>query len=127
MSKPLISKSKITRFLLKLHKFLINRSRIFWLGLSTVVVLIYGIESLKAAFETKYIIQDDARQHIFWMRRFFDTELFPEDLIADYFQSVAPWGYKIFYWLITSLGIDPIFLGKLLPIFLGLISTIYCF
>ncbi|MEM1167597.1 MAG: hypothetical protein AAGJ08_00510 [Cyanobacteria bacterium P01_H01_bin.35] len=127
MSNPLISKSKITRFLLKLHKFLTNRSRIFWFGLSIAVVLIYGIESLKAAFETKYIIQDDARQHIFWMRRFLDAELFPEDLIADYFQSVAPWGYKTFYWLITSPGIDPIFIGKLLPIFLGLISTIYCF
>ncbi|WP_426590209.1 hypothetical protein [Dapis sp. BLCC M229] len=106
---------------------MINRSWIFWLGLSIAVVLIYGIESLKAAFETKYIIQDDARQHIFWMGRFLDSELFSEDLIADYFQSVAPWGYKTFYWLITSLGIDPIFLGKLLPIFLGLISTIYCF
>ncbi|MGD1806830.1 hypothetical protein ACP6PL_15500 [Dapis sp. BLCC M126] len=127
MPNPLISKAKITRFLSILHKNLINRSRIFWLGLSIAVVLIYGIESLKAAFETKYIIQDDARQHIFWMRRFLDTELFPKDLIADYFQSVAPWGYKTFYWLITSLGIDPIFLGKLLPIFLGLISTIYCF
>ena len=127
MSHTLISKSKITRFLLFLHKNLINRSRIFWLSLTIAVVLVYGIKYLKAAFETKYIIQDDARQHIFWMRRFFDTELFPEDLIADYFQSVAPWGYKIFYWLITSLGIDPIFLGKLLPIFLGLISTIYCF
>ncbi|MGD1715168.1 hypothetical protein [Dapis sp. BLCC M172] len=127
MSNPLISKSKLTRFLLILHQNLINRSWIFWLGLSIAVVLIYGIEYLKAAFETNYIIQDDARQHIFWMRRFLDSELFPEDLIADYFQSVAPWGYKTFYWLITSLGIDPIFLGKLLPIFLGLISTIYCF
>ena len=127
MSYFLFSKQNFRTFFLKLHKFLINRSRIFWLGLSIAVVLIYGIESLKAAFETKYIIQDDARQHIFWMRRFLDTELFPEDLIADYFQSVAPWGYQTFYWLITSLGIDPIFLGKLLPIFLGLISTIYCF
>ncbi|MEB3340793.1 hypothetical protein [Okeania sp.] len=127
MSNPLILKSKITKFLSILHQNLITRSRIFWLGLSIAVLLIYGIESLKATFETEYIIQDDARQHIFWMRRFLDAELFPNDLIADYFQSVAPWGYKTFYWLITSLGIDPIFLGKLLPIFLALISTFYCF
>lgn len=44
------------------------------------------------------------------MRRFLDSELFPQDLIADYFQSVAPWGYKAFYRVITSLDIDPIFL-----------------
>ncbi len=127
MSNPLISKSKISRFLLILHKNLINRSWIFWFGLSIAVVLIYGVESLKAAFQTEYVIQDDGRQHIFWMRRFLDAELFPQDLIADYFQSVAPWGYQTFYWLITSIGIDPVFLSKLLPIFLGLISTVYCF
>lgn len=127
MTNPLISKLKITRFLSILHKNLINRSGIFWFGLSLAIVLIYGFESLKVSFQSEYFIQDDARQHIFWMRRFLDSELFPQDFIADYFQSVAPWGYKTFYWLITSLGIDPIFLGKLLPIFLGLISTIYCF
>ncbi|NET24029.1 hypothetical protein [Okeania sp. SIO1I7] len=127
MSNPLISKLRISRFLSILHKNLINRSWIFWFGLSLAIVLIYGFESLKVSLQSEYFIQDDARQHIFWMRRFLDSELFPQDFIADYFQSVAPWGYKTFYLLITSLGIDPIFLGKLLPIFLGLISTIYCF
>lgn len=127
MSNSLISKLKISRFLSILHKNLINRSWIFWFGLSLAIVLIYSFESLKTSLQSEYFIQDDARQHIFWMRRFLDAELFPQDFIADYFQSVAPWGYKTFYWLITSLGIDPIFLGKSLPIFLGLISTIYCF
>ena len=133
MSTPLTPKkinfeSKLTKCLIFLHQFLLgNRCPIFWFGLSIAILTIYGIESLKEAFQTEYIIQDDARQHIFWMRRFLDSELFPQDLIADYFQSVAPWGYKTFYWLIASIGIDPVFFGKLLPLFLGLISTVYCF
>ena len=90
MSNPLISKLKITRFLSILHKNLINRSWIFWFALSLAIVLIYSLESLKVSFQSEYFIQDDARQHIFWMRRFLDAELFPQDFIADYFQSVAP-------------------------------------
>ena len=61
------------------------------------------------------------------MRRFLDPELFPDDLIADYFQSVAPWGYKTFYWLFSQIGIDPIFLNKLLPLGLSLATAAYCF
>ncbi|MGL6281004.1 MAG: hypothetical protein ACRC2J_01200, partial [Microcoleaceae cyanobacterium] len=47
------------------------------------------------------------------------------DLIADYFQAVAPWGYKIVYYLPGLLGIDPFFLSKILPLFLCLITTYY--
>lgn len=56
MLNILIFKLKIIRFLLFLYKNLINRSRIFWLSLIIVVVLIYGIEYLKVVFEIKYII-----------------------------------------------------------------------
>lgn len=133
MSTPLSPKkfnfaSKFTKFIILLRQFLLGkRHGKFWLGLSIAILTIYGIESLKEAFQAEYVIQDDGRQHLFWMRRFLDSELFPQDLIADYFQSVAPWGYKTFYWVAASLGIDPVFLGKLLPIFLGLLATVYCF
>ncbi|RMF22298.1 MAG: hypothetical protein D6756_10890 [Cyanobacteria bacterium J083] len=73
------------------------------------------------------MIQDDARQHVFWMLRFLDSNLFPQDIIADYFQSVAPWGYKNFYRCFAWLGINPIFFSKILPTYLGLITTIYTF
>ena len=74
-----------------------------------------------------YVIQDDARQHIFWMLRFQDPGLFPNDLIADYFQSVAPTGYKFLYWSFNQIGIEPIALSKIVPSFLGLALTSYCF
>ncbi|NEQ85703.1 MAG: hypothetical protein F6K26_38040, partial [Moorea sp. SIO2I5] len=66
---------------------------IFWFSLSLTFTLVYSLLALREAFSGEYIVQDDARQHIFWMMRFLDPELFPKDLIADYFQTVAPAGY----------------------------------
>ncbi|HLO48385.1 MAG TPA: hypothetical protein VK211_08200 [Kamptonema sp.] len=118
----------------RLHKFLIapldktSRSRvIFWLSLSLTFAALYGLMGLKEAFDSEYVVQDDARQHVFWMMRFVDPGLFPNDLIADYFQSVAPAGYKIVYKIATILGINALLFHKILPMFLGLISTYYCF
>ncbi len=103
-----------------------NFQVIFWLSLSLVFAAHYSILGFQQSL-TQYSIQDDARQHVFWMRRFLDPELFPNDLIAEYFQSVAPWGYTNLYHLFATLGIDPIVLSKYLPIVLGLITTAYCF
>ncbi|MEG4858934.1 hypothetical protein QUB75_15140 [Microcoleus sp. K1-B6] len=118
----------------RLHKFLTatvdrtSRSHtIFWLTLSLTFAAIYAILGLKQAFSGEYIVQDDARQHVFWMMRFVDPELFPNDFIANYFQSVAPAGYSTLYKLAATIGIQPLLFHKILPLFLGLISTYYCF
>jgi hypothetical protein len=88
---------------------------------------VYAILGLKQVFSAEYMVQDDARQHVFWMMRFVDPELFPNDFIANYFQSVAPAGYSTLYKLAATIGIHPLFFHKILPLFLGLISTYYCF
>ncbi|NEQ28184.1 MAG: hypothetical protein F6K28_56225, partial [Microcoleus sp. SIO2G3] len=75
---------------------------IFWFSLSLAFAAVYSTMWLQQAFSSEYVVQDDARQHVFWMRRFLDPELFPNDLIADYFQSVAPWGYTTLYKLFAS-------------------------
>ncbi|HEY9876639.1 MAG TPA: hypothetical protein V6D12_24660, partial [Candidatus Obscuribacterales bacterium] len=118
----------------RLHRLLtapiakISRSQtIFWFSLSLTFATIYGILGLREAFSSEYVVQDDARQHVFWMQRFLDPELFPKDLIADYFQSVAPAGYTAIYQSMASLGINPLVLNKLLPTMLGLITTGYGF
>ncbi|MBL1176429.1 hypothetical protein [Pantanalinema sp. GBBB05] len=100
---------------------------IFWFSLSLTFAAIYGYLSLRQVFGMEYIVQDDVRQHVFWMERFRHPELFPNDLIANYFQSVAPTGYTTLYWLMSALGIDPIVASKVLPPVLGLITTAYCF
>jgi len=103
------------------------QQRYLWLGLSLLVSLSYSIPVLLRSFSYPYLMQDDARQHVFWMQRFLDPELFPNDLMADYFQSVAPWGYSTLYWLATQIGFDPVVFNKLLPSVLVLITSVYVF
>ena len=98
-----------------------------WLGLSLLVSVVFGTIALLHGFSSEYMIQDDARHHVFWMYRFLDPSLFPNDLIADYFQTVAPLGYVWVYKTFAFLHIDPITLNKLLPFGLGLLMTAYCF
>ena len=99
----------------------------FWLALSFGFGILYSSLALQQAFANPLIVQDDARQHVFWMQRFLDPGLFPNDLIADYFQSVAPWGYRLLYQMGAWLGIEPFTFNKLLPLPITLIITLYCF
>ncbi len=94
---------------------------------SITTSILFSIAGLKLAFQDLYTIQDDARQHIFWMQQFGDDTLFNNDLIADYFKSVAPEGFTILYQLVSSLGIDIFFFNKISPLLIGLVTTIYCF
>ena len=105
----------------------IAANRTFWLGISLIFALIYSFLGLREGFSSEYVVQDDARLHVVWMLRFVDPELFPNDLIADYFQSVAPGGYTLLYRLAAAVGISPLLFNKLLPPFLGLITSGYCF
>ena len=98
-----------------------------WLIISLTVSLIYSLLDLQTAFSGDWVVQDDARQHVFWMARYLDPELFPNDLIADYFQSVAPFGYTSLYKLASSLGIDPFVFNKVIPVGLRLVITYYFF
>lgn len=100
---------------------------IFWFSLSMTFSVMYAILALQQAFSTEYVVQDDARQHVFWMLRYIDPNLFPNDLIADYFQSVAPAGYSSLYRAIAFFYINPLFINKLLPLILALFTTAYCF
>ncbi|MGB3493575.1 MAG: hypothetical protein WBA57_12655 [Elainellaceae cyanobacterium] len=100
---------------------------VFWFGLSLFVALIYSLIALQEPLNNAYVIHDDVRSHVFWMHRFFDPSLFPNDLITDYFQSVAPAGYVTLYRSMASLGIDPLIFNKILPLPLVLITVGYCF
>jgi hypothetical protein len=118
----------------RLRKFLtLSTSKVsnaqvrFWLSLSLTFAAIYSLLALREAFSSEYVVQDDARQHVFWMQRFIDPDLFPNDLIADYFQSVAPAGYSTLYHLAAWVGINPLTFNKFLPLVIGLLTTAYCF
>lgn len=98
-----------------------------WLGLSLVCSMFYSILGMLIAFSNKYVVQDDAREYVFWMQRFIDPTLLPNDLIADYFTSVTPSGYAAIYRFMADLGVTPLLFSKLLPTVLGLVMTVYCF
>lgn len=100
---------------------------VLWLLLSLAFALFLAIYSIQPSLNRPYIIQDDARQHVFWMERLSDTEAFPDDLIADYYQSIAPTGYVYFYKLASKIGIHPISFSKIVPVLLGVITSLYCF
>ena len=99
----------------------------FWLLLSIVMAILFSFSGLKLAFSSIYTIQDDARQHVFWMQQFNDPDLFSNDLIAKYFSSVAPLGYKSLYWIANFIGIEPFLFNKILPLIIGIFTTIYIF
>lgn len=98
-----------------------------WLAASLLFAFLCGALGLRQALRGEYVVQDDARQHVFWMARFQDPGAFPHDPIADYFQSVAPHGYSFLYRLIAGIRIHPYIFNKLLPLLLGMIATAYCF
>src|SRR5215212_3767018 len=85
-----------------------------WLALSVAFAIGCGLGPMRLAFRSDYIVQDDARTFLFWMARFFDPELFPHDLMADYFAAVSPPAYTALHWLAAVVfGVDPFVLNKL--------------
>ncbi|PSB20158.1 hypothetical protein C7B65_08900 [Phormidesmis priestleyi ULC007] len=103
------------------HRF---RSAELWLVLSLAFAALYGGLALQEAFSSEYVIQDDARVYLIWMQRFLDPQLFPQDLMADYFQSVTPWGLGTLYRMM-AMGISPLVFSKLLPLVLSLLVGWY--
>jgi hypothetical protein len=100
---------------------------ILWLAFALTASVYFASLALHQAFSSPYILQDDSRQHVFWTARFIDADLFPGDLIANYFQAIAPSGYAALYQLAARIGLDPFLFSKLLPMALGLATTIFCF
>lgn len=91
------------------------------------MAILFSLSGLALAFDSPYTVQDDARQHVFWLQKLNDPALFSNDLIADYFSSVVPQGYKFLYWLANLFGIEPFLFNKILPIILGITTSIFTF
>ena len=104
-----------------------HRATKFWLGISLLCSLYYGVCFYYFVFNHPYLIQDDARQHIVWLQKFIDADLFPHDLIANYFTELAPLGFKSLYFFAAKLNLEPILLAKLLPPILAIITTVYLY
>ncbi len=98
-----------------------------WLAIAILYALACAFLALRQAFGSEFTLADDVREHVFWMFRFVDPRLFPNDPIADYFQSLAPPGYADLYWLLARAGLNPLLASKLIPTALSLIAAGYFF
>jgi len=98
-----------------------------WLAAALIVGSLPYVQALVATLAGSFTIDDDARQLVFWMVRWHDPALFQDDLIARYFASVSPPGFRAAYWLPAQLGIDPVLASKLFPIALNAVLTLYAF
>ncbi|MEA5463473.1 hypothetical protein [Leptothoe sp. PORK10 BA2] len=110
------------------HRPLNIQWRIQWgigLGVSLLFAFFYGCLAMQKGFSGDYVVQDDARHYLFWMERFRDASAFPNDLIADYLQAIAPVGYKFFYRLASYGHLSPEWLAKVLPTGLGMVAAGY--
>lgn len=94
------------------------------MAISLFFAFFYGYLAMQKGFSAEYVIQDDARHYLFWMERFRHGNAFPDDLIADYLESIAPAGYKLLY-RIGSYVHSPDWLAKVLPMVLGVITAGY--
>lgn len=86
-----------------------------WVLLTFGFTAIIAIKSLWEAYAAPYTVQDDARQFIFWMAKWRAPDLFKNDMVAEYFESVSPHGFTAVYWLADRLGFDPVTASKLFP------------
>ncbi|MFN3945058.1 MAG: hypothetical protein ACK4K7_09030 [Allosphingosinicella sp.] len=89
----------------------------FWRALLFLGTAVTLVIYLVRAFQP-LAIQDDARQFMLWMPRLRDPEAMRGDLLADYWQSVSPPVYRLPFEFFALFGVDPLIVGKLLPVLL---------
>ena len=99
-----------------------------WYGLALLFGLVPPLQSLaEYLLAPGALVQDDARQFLFWMARWHDSALFSGDLIADYFRRATPLGFAGLYRVLDFLGIDPWLANRLIPVVLGPLAAHFAF
>jgi hypothetical protein len=98
-----------------------------WLAVALTFSAIPPLIALRQGLAGDFIVQDDARQFVFWMYRWLDPALFRNDLIADYFQSASPLLYKVVLWLAVQGGIEPFLATLLLPVLISIATGYYAY
>lgn len=96
------------------------------LALTGVTCVIFLVQAFLVPGTTAYApftIQDDARQFLTWMARLAKPGAMPGDLLADYWQSVAPLAWRWLYEGAAALGVAPVDFARVLPPVLLLVSA----
>ncbi len=113
-----------------------HAKKLLWIILAFALILILFVQYPSLVDDDK--VQDDARQHLYWMSAFHDNELFKNDFITEWqtrrfeldgFVFVYDYkniGFSVLYY-IASFAITPVLFNKILPFFLVLISAYFAF
>lgn len=104
-----------------------DRGRRIWLLVALAFAAIPPVIALRQGLAGDFIVQDDARQFVFWMYRWLEPTLFQNDSIADYFRSASPILYKAVLWLAVQGGIEPFLATLLLPVPISLATGYYAY
>lgn len=81
-----------------------------------LLALLLGLAAQWPGLLNPYVVNDDVRQQLFWMRRWLDPALYPPDLLNSYAESYVTWGVRGVYRLGAFLGLDPLFCSKLVAV-----------
>jgi len=98
-----------------------------WATLAVVYAIVCAALGLRVAFQSELVAPPDTRHHVFWMQRYVEPGAFPGDVIADYYQAMAPSAYAALYRAGTLLGAEPLWIAKVLPAGLGVLCALLAF
>ncbi|MEM9291900.1 MAG: hypothetical protein AAGD01_09485 [Acidobacteriota bacterium] len=62
-----------------------------------LIALAAALLAHRETFQSPWVVNNDATQHTFWMHRFQQPELFPDDLLALYSENYQSWGWIALY------------------------------
>jgi len=95
---------------------------LLWILVGFSLIMIFYVQY--PSLVDKNRVQDDARQHIYWMAKFYDSELFEDDFITEWqIRELEFLGFRFFYdyknigfsiiYYIASFIVNPIFFNLL--------------
>ena len=103
---------------------------------SLIILSLLAMAWLQAPRLTDEFRVDEDFRYFYWMNKYYDSAIFPNDPSEYYISAQLPWGdvpitfYNLGYGLLfyaASFLISPIFFSKILPFFLMSVTILYLF
>ncbi|MBF0330308.1 MAG: glycosyltransferase [Candidatus Omnitrophica bacterium] len=94
----------------------------FYGALTVLFSAVVAVYAQISAVRSMYMVNDDACQHIWWMRMWRTPGLFQDDLLAQYAHSLQNLGILAFY-KAASFFVDPLTVARYLPFILFPLSS----
>lgn len=100
-----------------------RRERLLAAGV-VAAALAVAIFSQWPALTDRYHLNNDVRQHVYWMQQWQDPALFRHDLLTEYARDFQPWGFRLLYRVLAPV-VPPLLLSRFLPLLLLALAALY--